>query len=216
MSTTSRTPLIVALVAVSAIAVLEGVVILLLLGSVLPRAGGVQSGDSARADVPTAQAATDRSTATTTTQSSSAPPLPTEIPSSSEPLRGSVGERMESAGFVLTVIDVYDVPDPDLKVLLDLRDDERYLSAEIVLENRRSDSFFYGGSEFRLKDKDDYEYVATLDYRQPGIGQGTLGPGERVRGFLSYIVPLEAQGLSLIFQAPADSTYRTIYVALGD
>jgi hypothetical protein len=216
MSTTSRTPLIVALVAVSAIAILEGVVILLLLGSVLPRAGGVQSGDSARADVPTAQAANDRSTATTTTQSISTPPLPTEIPSGSGPLRGSVGERMESAGFVLTVLDVHDEPDPDLKVLLDLSDDERYLSAEIVLENRRSDGFFYGGSEFRLKDKDDYEYVATLDYRQPGIGQGTLGPGERVRGLLSYIVPLEAQGLNLIFQAPADSTYRTIYIALEE
>jgi hypothetical protein len=123
---------------------------------------------------------------------------------------------MESAGFVLTVLDVYDDPDPDLKVLLDLNSDERYLAAEIVLENRRSDGFFYGGSEFRLKDKDDYEYVATLDYRQPGIGQGTLGPGERVRGFLSYIVPREAKGLSLIFQAPADSSYRTIYISLED
>jgi hypothetical protein len=216
MPTTSRTPLIVALVAVSAIAILEGVAILLLLGSVPVRSDGAQAGDLVQANVPTAQAAVARGTATTTTLSSSTPPLPTEMPSGSGPMRGRVGERMESAGFVLTVLEVYDDPDPDLKVLLDLNGDERYLAAEIVLENRRSDGFFYGGSEFRLKDKDDYEYVATLDYRQPGIGQGTLGPGERVRGFLSYIVPLEAQGLNLIFQAPADSTYRTIYIALEE
>ena len=73
-----------------------------------------------------------------------------------------------------------------------------------------------GSSRFRLKDSDDFEYSGVLDYRQAGIGLGTITPGERVRGFVSFIVPKDATGLSLIYQGPADAGYQTIYVSLEE
>ena len=144
-----------------------------------------------------------------------APDTP-DVPWDTGPLRGKIGERMESGGYVLTVLGIYDEPDAELRNIPDLNEDQRYVAAEILLENRTDESFFYGGSQFRFKDRDEFEYVGTLDYRQPGIGLGTIVPGERVRGFLSYIVPKYAASHSLIYQAPADLDYRTIYVSLDE
>lgn len=129
--------------------------------------------------------------------------------------RGKVGETIESGGFALTVRGTYHEPDADLQNIFDFGDDEQYIAADLVLENRSNDSFFYASSQFKLKDAADFEYVETLDYRQPAFGFGTMGPGERVRGYVSFVVPRSASGLSLIFQPGAGSGYRTIYISLG-
>lgn len=209
MATSGRTPLVVALIAVSLIALLEGVVIVFLLAAGITRSVATQTGDP----TPAAQVVQGNS-ATSTPASSGSAAAATQPSGRGGPVRGTVGERIKSAGFVVTVLNVYDEPDPDLAIILDLNEDQRYIAAEVLLENETSDGFFYGGSQFRLKDKNDFEYVATLDYRQPGLGLGTIVPGERVRGFLSFIVPKEASGLNLIFQAPTGGDYRTIYVSL--
>jgi hypothetical protein len=211
MAAPSRNPLLVALIVVSAIALLEAVVIVLLLVTSLLRPAVTQT------TVPTAVAqATQGAPATATLAAGSSVPDTLDVPAGTGPLRGKIGERVESGGYVLTVLGVYDEPDAELRNILDVNEDQRYIAAEILLENRTDESFFYGGSQFRLKDRDDFEYVGTLDYRQPGIGLGTIVPGERIRGFLSYIVPRDAAGISLIYQAPADAGYRTIYVSLDE
>jgi len=125
-----------------------------------------------------------------------------------------VGETVESGGFALTVRGIYHEPDADLENIFDIGDDEQYIAADLVLENHSNDSFFYASSQFKLTDSADFEYVETLDYRQPAFGFGTMGPGERVRGNVSFVVPRSTSGLSLIFQPGAGSGYRTIYISL--
>jgi hypothetical protein len=209
MATPGRTPLLIALIVVSLIALLEGLVIVFLLAAGITRPVATQT------EAPTPAAQVVQGASSTSTPESAGPTSEAPPPSGTGgPVRGKVGERIESAGFVVTVLSVHDEPDPDLANILDLNEDQRYIATEVLLENETPDGFFYGGSQFRLKDNEDFEYVATLDYRQPGIGLGTIVPGERVRGFLSFIVPKEASGLNLTYQAPTGGDYRTIYVSI--
>jgi hypothetical protein len=49
-----------------------------------------------------------------------APDTP-DVPWDTGPLRGKIGERMESGGYVLTVLGIYDEPDAELRNILDLK-----------------------------------------------------------------------------------------------
>jgi hypothetical protein len=210
----TRSPILpAALVAVTAIALVEALVIVFLLAgrdtsssaANVPQPGG----STVAAQVTQAQPPTAAPNASDPDPATPQPPGDTGLP------RGSVGEKVESGGFALTVLSVHNGPDADLANILDVREDERYIATEIALENMTGDSFFYAGSQFKLKDRNDFEYERTLDYRQPGFGSGTMVPGERVRGYLSFIVTKDASDLSLIFQPGTGDGYQTIYISLG-
>lgn len=214
MSSTNRsTVLPAALIAVSVIALLEAVVIVYLLAA---RNNGPVEIQVPQSGSPTVVAQVTQDVAGTSTPARSDPGQQATQPSVDTDLpRGAVGETVESGGFALTVRGVYDEPDPELQIILDVGEEEQYIATEVVLENRSNDSFFYASSQFKLKDSADFEYVETLDYREPAFGLGTMVPGERVRGYLSFIVPRDASGLSLIFQPGAGADYQTIYIDLG-
>ena len=207
MPTSTRSPLLIALIAVSIIAIIEGIAIVFLLASGITRPVDVQAGQSPQSGAPTPVVQEVHVSASPTASDIEPTAVAAQPPAGGDLPRGRVGDRIESGGYVLTVVGVYDEPDPDLAIILDLKPDQRYIAAEVLLENRTAESFLYAGSQFRLKDSDDFEYTGDLDYRQPGLELGTMVPGERVRGFLSFVVPKEAAGLSLIYQAPADAGY---------
>jgi hypothetical protein len=130
--------------------------------------------------------------------------------------RGRVGERVESAGIAITVVQVVNEPDPEVASILDLRDDQKYLAMEVILENNSGDSIFYTSATFKLRDKDDFEYSQVpLSYRFPELDFGTLANREKVRGYVDYVLPKDTAGLRLIYQNGGVAGYQTIYIDLG-
>jgi hypothetical protein len=206
--------LLIPLIVVSLLALMEAAVIIMLL--LAPR--GTTGPVVVAVPSPTAVASQNTASVQTPTRVADQPTISAEAtspPESSDLPSGSVGDRVESAGVALTVLSVTDEPDAALSNILDLAEDEKYLATEVLLENNTGDSFFYGSAQFKLKDDRGFEYSGSLPYREPSMGFGTLVNREKVRGYLSFIVPTAATGLSLIYQAAAGSDYETIYIDLG-
>lgn len=199
--------LIIPLVIVSLLALAEAAIIIMLLVS-----SSMQS--ATRTTTPVANLQQNGGATPTVAVQGGVQPEVTQEPGTDLP-RGKVGERVDSAGFAITVVDVYHEPDPGLEGILDLREDQQYLAIDVVLENETGSSFFFGSASFRLKDSDGFEYSESLDYREPALNFGTLTHGERVRGFLSFVLPSDVQGLSLIYQNSGIPNYQTIYIDLG-
>ena len=206
--------LLIPLIVVSLIALLEAAVIAMLL--LAPRdAGNVTTVTSPTSTAASLQNQGSSPTATLSTEQPTTSAATTTEPQSDNLPRGKVGERVESAGVVLTVVSVSNDPDPALQNILDLGEDEKYIAVEVLLENNTGNSFFYGSAQFKLKDENGFEYEGSLPYREPSMGFGTIVNREKVRGFLSYIVPKSATSLNLIYQLGGGSDYQTIYIDLG-
>jgi hypothetical protein len=202
--------LIAALVAVSLLALVEAVVIVVLLTGEQRGTGPVDT------SIETAQNQNqNQSQSQNQNQSQSQNNGPGNAGGSDLP-QGRVGERVESAGIAVTVAQVLNEPDPEVASILDLRDDQKYLAMEVILENNSGDSIFYTSATFKLRDKDNFEYSQVpLGYRFPELDFGTLANREKVRGYVDFVVPKDTTGLRLIYQNGAVAGYQTIYIDLG-
>ena len=187
----TRNPLLLPLVIVSNIAVIEAIVVVVLIS-----AGG--SRDPAPA-APTSAEPAGAAAAAAAAQ-------PTRVsPSNGSPTttitlvaRGTVGRKVRSAGFAMTVEKI--VREPTNKELANIPNDKRYLALLVAVENNTGGNDTIYPSQFVLKDAQGFQY-GRLDL--PLIAQAlewrSMGNRETVRGYVDFTVPANAKGLTLIY-----------------
>ena len=188
----SRNPLTLPLIAVSAVAVLEAVLLCVLLlrreqpaGAVTVQAPAAVNGSSAAPAAPAAPAAA---------------PATANVPAkSAAPPRGKVGERVESVGFGITVEKVLTEPQT-YKDQVSVGPEQRYLAMLLRIDNNTGGNAQLFPSQFTLKDDQGFAYEQLgIHGTMPVLEWRTMANRETVRGHADFVVPKSAKGLTLIY-----------------
>lgn len=189
------------LVAVSALCLVEAVVIAFLLGrggAPAPPASAPPTGAPAGAPL-----AID-------------PPAPGPAAATGPAVaRGRLGERVESAGLAVTVLGVTN--EPRFKEVTAPPESQKFVGVEVQIGNESGAGHGYFSTAFKIKDDKDRAYAAgALGAGDPPLEWGTIVTGEKVRGHLAFVVPRDATGLTLVYLPNnAPPNYRPIHIDLG-
>jgi hypothetical protein len=173
-----RNPLMLPLFAISSVALLEAVVIVLLLTS----------------------RSSQRVSAVTLTPALATPSAPSESSATAPAApRGKVGERVESGGFGITVEKVVNEPQT-YKDQVTIGPDQRYLALLLRIENNTGANAQLFPSQFVLKDDQGFTYDQLgIHGTMPALEWRTLANRETVRGHADFLVPKTAKHLTLIY-----------------
>ena len=124
--------------------------------------------------------------------------------------RGKVGQRVESAGFAITVVAASNKPRFDIFAP---RPDEKFVDCDVLLENAAAKGFDYFSNQFKIQDDQSRVFTGgALGVGDPQLGYGTIVQGNKVRGHVAFIVPKDAKGLALTY--PVEDA-RAIHIDLG-
>jgi hypothetical protein len=173
-----RNPLMLPLFAISSVALIEAVVIVVLLANRSPQ------------PVP----AVTLAPAPSTPNAPSAPPA--TAPAAP---RGKNGERVESGGLAITAEKVLNEPQT-YKDQVSIGAGERYIALLVRVDNETGGNAQLFPSQFVLKDDQGFTYdqlgvhgtMPTLEWR-------TLANRETVRGYVDFVLPKSAKGLTLVY-----------------
>ncbi len=141
-------------------------------------------------------------TETQPTNNPTSVPKETEVPptatSTPKPTISKVGERVESAGIALTVLNVQKMKSAGF---ITAEEGNELVDIEVVLENMdRDDKAPYNPFYFKVKDADGYEYDTSFGSLDPSLQSGDLSKGERARGHVAFEVPEHAIGLVVSYE----------------
>jgi hypothetical protein len=144
-----------------------------------------------------------------------APAIPTPNPSPT-PLgtaRGRITERVSASGAVITVNQVKESHASDL---YQPRSGNTLLLVDVTCENAAFNSNLVCAPDmFHLRDSQGSQYDSTLVMATPEL-QAVLPPGQHKRGWLTFEIPSEARGLTLVYAFPfLDSPQILIQIDLG-
>jgi hypothetical protein len=154
------------------------------------------------AAVETAMAAINQTAvanAPTNTPESTITPAPTDTPLPPPTQNvGVVGERRETGGIALTILNVSKVNSigiwtPDAGNV--------FLVIEVTIENvNRDDETPYNPLYFSVKDSDGFEYNTAIAAPDPSLQSGNLPKGDKVRGFVAFEVRSTAIGFIVTYE----------------
>jgi hypothetical protein len=137
-------------------------------------------------------------------------PTPTYTPS--PPPLGVVGQRIESEGIALTVLDqLRSAQVSDFQVA---RVGSEYLIVEVLIETTTRETAPYNPLYFMVKDSSGFEYSGITSSNLSPLKSGDLARGEKARGTVAFEVPIGASGLTLSYD-PLFGRVAPIRVALG-
>jgi hypothetical protein len=210
-----RNPLALPLLIVSLVAGVEAVALLALV-SRRPHAQPVvqqaslpppptQPGPQAQFPAPPAESAAP---------ASAAPPTTLPASPSDGVARGRKGQRVESAGFGITVEEITD--QPTYPNLLTLGPDARYLALLVVVDNNTGGNVGLYPAQFILHDEKGFEYDRGLPVKQPTLEWRTMGNRESIRGYIDFVVPKSAKGLTLIYSDVPAAGSKPIHIELEE
>ena len=141
-------------------------------------------------------------TVATTATAPAAPAAPAAGDAGEGVRQGKVGEAVESAGVTLTIVRVSREPEARWKPIIRIA---------------RPAALKYYPSAMKLKDSEDQEYGHDA---MVGVGRalefGSIPPGQRVRGHLSYTLPKAVRGLRFTYSFDGLRGDRPIYINLPD
>ena len=205
-----RNPLTIPLIAVSAIAVLEGI----LLGVLLQR--DRTPATVAMSASPPPVPAVAKEDASPAAPESAPAPAPEAQKQEAGAARGKVGERVESAGLAITVEKLLAEPQT-YKDQVTIGADQRYLAQLVRVDNNTGGNARLFPSQFTLKDEQGFPYQQlNIHGTRPALEWRTLANRETVRGYADFVVPKSAKGLTLLY---SDTSYakgaQPIHVDLG-
>ena len=196
-ATPKSSPLFLPLIIVSVVAVLEAVAVAFLLAAVLSRQPSAPPAAQAGAVAQPAPAPAPAPAPSSTAGQTPANPTP-KTATSANPSRGKRGQKVESAGFAITVEKI--VHEPTYKEFANIAKDKRYLALLLAVENNtgRNDTIY--PSQFSLKDDQGYPYGRlNLPLMSQALEWRSMGNRETVRGYVDFTVPASAKNLTLVY-----------------
>jgi hypothetical protein len=160
---------------------------------------------AAKPAAPAAVPATSAPAAPPATATSRPEPKPATLP--------KVGERVESGGIAITVLNTKRTDSAGQ--FMKAKPGRTFLIAEVTIESVTRDNAPYNPLYFKVKDSEGQEYDAGLIGPDNGLKSGELPRGDRVRGAVSFDVPSEAKGLVMSYQPIVIfGGYQTIRIQL--
>ncbi len=131
------------------------------------------------------------------------PPRQTDSKAEPAPAQviGSVGETLVYDPVQLTINQV----EMDWESTADLSSDpaegNQYVVFDVTITNVGDEDFPYNSFFFTLKDSEGFEYDRGFVIGGPGqeLSSGRLDPGDKIRGWMIFEVPIEVEGLKAIY-----------------
>ena len=139
----------------------------------------------------------------------SAPPS-SDIQPPAKNISGQVGTVMVLNGVGVTVVTV-DLNAKPSNDFITPKAGNRFVAVQVLYENTGTDPYDYNPFDWKLTDSAGFSYDSAFTDIGPQLNSGTIQPGERARGFISYEVPTSATGLQLRLTSGGD----TATIALG-
>lgn len=159
---------------------------------------GSRSGPSAAVVAPTTKApSVSEPTAQPVSTAALAPTEPPSEPTAA-PAIGKIGERREAGGVALTVVKVEKAK--KIGSFQEAGGGKTYLLTEVIVETTGKDKAPYNPLYFKVKDKDGFEYNATINTADNGLKSGELANGDKARGVVAFEIPEAAHGLVLSYE----------------
>jgi hypothetical protein len=121
-------------------------------------------------------------------------PTPTEEPVSAIP---GIGESLLwNDSHLLTVLKV----DDSVAGVFEADPGFKYVAVEVVFE-AIGEIEYNALVDFEIRDNDGYTYsYAIWGGKDPSLGSGTIRPGQKARGWVSFEVAEDATGLTLVYE----------------
>lgn len=132
------------------------------------------------------------------------PPNPADIKPPAKNLTGQIGSPMALNGVTVTVVSE-DLNAQSGNQFIKPKAGNRYVAVQVLYENTGSDKFDYNPFDWKLADSSGFSYDMTFWGPGPELHAGTIQPGEKARGYITYEVPTSAAGLKLRFTSGDDS-----------
>ncbi len=189
-------PLVLPMVVVSSLAVVEAIGLVIVL-VILARQGPLPAPGAGTAGMASGGGASAGGRDSGPGGAATAPGAGTARPPVELP-HGKRGQRVESAGFAITLEKIVDRPPSD--PLGQVGPERRYLALLLLVENNTGGNISFWPVQFRLQDSQSYEYKPlAMKLIAPALDWRNMGNRETVRGYVDFIVPRSAKGLSLIY-----------------
>ena len=81
----------------------------------------------------------------------------------------------------------------------------RFVAVQVLYENTGTDPFDYNPFDWKLTDSAGFSYDSSFSGIGPELNAGTIQPGEKARGYITYEVPTSATGLQLRLTSGSDT-----------
>ena len=199
-----RNPLFLPLVIVSNIAVIEAIVVVVLIST------GGRSNDPAPASG-SAERAGAAAAAAAAQPVSVSPSYGAPTTTITLVARGTIGRKVRSAGFAITVERI--VREPTQKESGAVEKDKRYLALLLAVENNTGANATLDPTQFSLKDAQGSHYdPLRVHLITQALEPRAMGNRETVRGYVDFTVPANTKGLTLVY--PCDPQH--IHIDLGE
>lgn len=75
----------------------------------------------------------------------------------------------------------------------------KFVTVDITLQNNAKDPYTYNALEFKLHDNQDYGYDEAVSDKTPALSTGTIQPGEKTRGFITFEIPTDNTPAKLVY-----------------
>lgn len=159
--------------------------------------------------LPTATAVKPASTTVPPTSTPKPAPTATTAPAA----LGKVGDMIESGGIAVGIASVQKATKFGI---WEAKAGNTYLVVEAVIQNVSRDTTPYNPLYFKVKDADGFEYTMTFGGADPALKSGDLTKGDKVRGMVTFEVPLTAKGFVVAYEPMVIlGGYKAIKIDLG-
>jgi len=126
-------------------------------------------------------------------------PEQTTQPTKTETKTFSIGEQVKLGDYILIVHSVESCI-PKGEFAMKPESGKKFIVADVSQENVSSTPRDYNLWDFTLQDDKNYSYQTTLaDCKEPNFSSGTLQPGMKTRGYVTFQIPEANQPSKLIF-----------------
>ena len=125
-----------------------------------------------------------------------------EVTKEEDPIVYQMGEAIDMEDRILTVhqvLDDYDFTSQNQFIVP--KEGNKYFLIEVSITNNGSKSLSCWHGQFKLKDKNNYEYKNDVTFKEPSFGIGDLLPTRTKRGFITYEIPRNISDLELVYSS---------------
>jgi hypothetical protein len=109
-----------------------------------------------------------------------------------------IGDQVKLDNQILTVLDISEYQSDN--EFAQPTEGNKYMAVDVELENSDNQPIDYNVYDFEIQDENSYTYKqALIGDKEPRYSSGTLQPGRKIRGFITFEVPNESARFELIF-----------------
>jgi len=133
----------------------------------------------------------------------SAPPS-ADVQPPAKNISGQVGVAMALNGVSVTVVTA-DLNAKSGNDFITPKAGNRFVAVQVLYEDTGTDPYDYNPFDWKLTDSAGFSYDSAFTEIGPQLNSGTIQPGEKARGFITYEVPVSATGLQLRLTSGGDT-----------